>query len=175
MKQVGKVVSWVLTLMLAVTAIASATSWEQGTKNVLSWLSGSGLAGIPSAIASVSASPRASLAVGLFLGALVGWRLKKRFAAGSTMNKTESLGLDMSLMGHSLEEMRSPGSVRVVSELNVLLNRLNKAGFATPRAGSETMNVPTLIQYLHQVGAYLRAGDVASAKAVATDISKDHS
>jgi len=165
MRNIGKLAILVGSPLLALIAFMANQSASEMQSNIASYATSPLLRSLPKWLFGIAQTDW-FLAVAFFVLGCVAtvffrrWREKR-----VSVTPLESLATDVSLAAYSLDNSSSVfPNPAVIANLNVIMNKLRRRGFATPPADNGSFAKDKISYYLHQVAAYMKEDGLVSAK-----------
>ncbi|MCW4461376.1 hypothetical protein OK349_06625 [Sphingomonas sp. BT-65] len=165
MKNIWKVIVFVGSPLLALIAFMANQSASEMQSNIASYAKNPLVHSLPNWLFGIVQTDW-FLAVAFFaLGCVVTVFVRRLLEKRGSLTPLEALATDVSLAAYSLDNSSSVfTSPAVIANLNVIMNKLRRHGFATPPADNGGFARDKISYYLHQVAAYMKEDGIASAK-----------
>ena len=172
MKRTITVLAWGIAGIWAIIVFAASNSPTDVKARTNEWLALPIIGQVPSKLANFVASPWVLASSFFVLGAAVGWRLAKQ-KIGSKLKWWDSLGHEMARMAHRINDIDLNSNHDLLNaDLNVLAIKVRKQGLSFPTNATGSDSFQSLLPYLNQVSAYLKANEIAHARDSAKRLSQ---
>ncbi|WP_311266938.1 hypothetical protein [Sphingobium sp. WCS2017Hpa-17] len=171
MKNIWNLIALVGSSLLALITFMANQSASEMQSNIASYATNPLVRSLPNWLFRVVQTDW-FLAVAFFaLGCVATVFVRRWLGKRNSPSPLEALATDVSLAAYSLDNSSSIfANPAVIANLNVVMNKLRRYGFATPPANNGGFAKDKISYYLHQVAAYMRADGIASAKLSAQSI-----
>ncbi|MDO7834509.1 hypothetical protein Q4610_05565 [Sphingobium sp. HBC34] len=171
MKNFWKLIVFVGSPLLALIAFMANQSASEMQSNLTSYATNPLVRSLPNWLFRIMQTDW-FLAVAFFvLGCVATVFVRRWLAKRGRLSPFEALTNDVSLAAYSLDNSSSMfTNPAVIANLNVVMNKLHRHGFATPPANNGGFAKEKISYYLHQVAAYMKEDGIASAKRSAQSI-----
>jgi hypothetical protein len=181
MRRVFTALGWIVAAIWSIFVFAASNGPKEVQTRTDDWLSLPIMDQLPTMVLNFIGSPLVLAISFLGLGIAIGVKFANRTRVVPINKWWLSLGNDMTLLAHQIEEIYWARNEHEVSaKINVVGAKINavgakakKNGLAFPSNASGFTTFQSLLPYLHQVSAYLQDSEIEYARSAATRLSSE--
>jgi hypothetical protein len=173
MKRMGWWVASGVGILWALLTFFASNSPSDVQQRTNGWLALPVLKELPDRLITFAGSTWVLAASFFTLGMVGGTKLVKWWLNRDSINWTNSLGLEMSLLAYDIENgIYSSDLHRLNADIDVVRVKATRHGLSFPKRSDGFVSIQSLLPYLTRVSAHLKAGHIDHARNSSHELSK---